>query len=98
MVAERHDCERVVTTGSSGVIMELQVWLGDRLDVEGYVLNAARADKAGHVAAGGPMVVLRAESVHDVQATLRFANANSIPVVTRGGGDRSCRRCQRWSR
>ncbi|GAA5199957.1 FAD-binding oxidoreductase [Microbacterium jejuense] len=60
--------------------------LGDRVDTSPAALNAARADKSGHAAAGVPLAVVRARSVEDVQQTLRIATATGTPVVTRGAG------------
>ena len=49
-------------------------------------LRAATADRSGKIAAGPPLAVVNAQSVADVQAVLRIAQAHSIPVVTRGAG------------
>ena len=49
-------------------------------------LDEVRADKSGHVAPTFPLAVVEARSIADVQATLRFASANGIPVVPRGAG------------
>ena len=49
--------------------------------VEGY-----RYDRAMTVRPGRPLAVVRATCTADVQATLRFASAHGIPVVTRGAG------------
>ncbi|HET8614916.1 MAG TPA: FAD-linked oxidase C-terminal domain-containing protein [Actinomycetales bacterium] len=49
--------------------------------VEGY-----RRDRADTAAAGEPVALVRAESVADVQETLRFATAHRVPVVPRGAG------------
>ncbi|MBW9095102.1 FAD-binding protein [Microbacterium jejuense] len=60
--------------------------LGDRVDTSPGSLNAARADKSGHAAAGTPIAVVHARSIEDVQQTLRIASATATPVVTRGAG------------
>jgi glycolate oxidase len=60
--------------------------LGDRVDATLAARNAARADKSGHAAAGAPIAVVRAQTVEDVQQTLRIASATGTPVVTRGAG------------
>ena len=60
--------------------------LGARVDTSEPALEAARADKSGHRAAGRPLAVVRAASVSDVQATMRIATATGTPVVTRGAG------------
>ncbi|MGO1497858.1 FAD-binding oxidoreductase [Agrococcus casei] len=49
-------------------------------------LRAATADRSGKIADGLPLAVVDAQSVADVQAVLRIAQAHSIPVVTRGAG------------
>ncbi|CAI9388752.1 FAD-binding oxidoreductase [Microbacterium sp. T2.11-28] len=68
------------------VVVELRRQLGDRVDTAAAALRAARADKSGHVSAGPPLAVVHAESVADVQATLRIAHRTGTPVVTRGAG------------
>ena len=60
--------------------------LGDALRTDPEVLNAARADKSGHVAPQPPLAVIEATTIPQVQATLRFASAHGIPVVPRGAG------------
>ena len=64
----------------------LRAALGDRVDTSPAALHEARADKSGHAAAGAPLAVVHAASVHDVQETLRIATATGTPVVTRGAG------------
>ena len=65
---------------------QLKAKLGDALRTDHDTLNAARADKSGHVAPTYPLAVVEARNVADVQATLRFATAHGIPVVPRGAG------------
>ena len=64
----------------------LRAELGDVVRTDDAALNAARADKSGHVAPDYPLAVVEARSIADVQATLRFASAHGIPVVPRGAG------------
>lgn len=64
----------------------LQAELGDAVRTDAEALNAARADRSGHVAAGTPLAVVEATTVEQVQAALRFATAHGIPVVPRGAG------------
>jgi glycolate oxidase len=45
-----------------------------------------RQDWARDQDAGWPLAVVRATSTEDVQATLRWATANGVPVVPRGAG------------
>ncbi|WP_144751714.1 FAD-binding oxidoreductase [Curtobacterium pusillum] len=50
------------------------------------VLDAARTDKSGWIAPGGPVAVVEARTVEHVQATLRTCSALGVPVVPRGAG------------
>lgn len=68
------------------VVDLLRSRLGDRVDTRPDVLREARADRSGHASTGDPLVVVHAESVEDVQHTLRIAHAHRVPVVTRGAG------------
>ncbi|MGV9194920.1 FAD-binding oxidoreductase [Microbacterium sp. MC2] len=71
---------------STDVVALLRAELGERVDVTPASLEAVRADKSGHAAAGRPLAVVHAASVADVQATMRIAHATGTPVVTRGAG------------
>ncbi|MFT4136375.1 FAD-binding oxidoreductase [Microbacterium sp.] len=71
---------------SDDVLAQLRAELGDRVDTDAAVLQAARADKSGHASPGPPRAVVHAASVADVQATLRIAHRTGTPVVTRGAG------------
>ena len=73
-------------TEASDALALLREALGDRVDTSAASLNAARADKSGHAAAGAPLAVVHARTVEDVQQTLRIASATGTPVVTRGAG------------
>lgn len=64
----------------------LRAELGDALRTDQATLDAARADKSGHVSPTYPLAVVEARSIADVQATLRVASAHGIPVVPRGAG------------
>lgn len=68
------------------VVARLRGVLGERVDTSSGALDAARADKSGHAAAGRPLAVVHAASIEDVQATLRIATETRTPVVTRGAG------------
>ncbi|GAA5152754.1 FAD-linked oxidase C-terminal domain-containing protein [Microbacterium pseudoresistens] len=68
------------------VVAQLQAALGARVDVSPAALRGARADRSGHSSSGDPLAVVHAESVADVQQTLRIAHTTSTPVVTRGAG------------
>lgn len=50
------------------------------------VLDAARTDKSGWTAPGGPLAVVEARTVEQVQATLRTCSDLRVPVVPRGAG------------
>jgi glycolate oxidase len=60
--------------------------LGDAVRTDPETLNAALADKSGHVSTTTPLAVIEATTVEQVQATMRFATAHRIPVVPRGAG------------
>ncbi len=68
------------------VVARLIAQLGDRVDVSASSRDTARADASGHAATGLPLAVVHAESVADVQATMRIAHATGTPVVARGAG------------
>lgn len=68
------------------VLAELRHALGDRVDTSAVALEQARADMSGHRSHGAPLAVVHAESVGDVQRTLRIAHRTRTPVVTRGAG------------
>ncbi|RLP77340.1 FAD-binding protein [Mycetocola tolaasinivorans] len=68
------------------MLPELQAVLGDRLDVSPATLESVRSDRSGYASAGTPLGVVHAETVADVQATLRWASTHGVPVVTRGAG------------
>ncbi|CAG7844572.1 putative FAD-linked oxidoreductase [Pseudoclavibacter triregionum] len=68
------------------VLGRLQAELGARVDVDPEALEACRTDRAGTLAKGRPIAIVRAETVEDVQATMRIATATRTPVVTRGAG------------
>lgn len=70
----------------SAVLDLLNAELADRIDTDPGALDAARADKSGHAAAGRPVAIVHAASVADVQATMRIATATRTPVVVRGAG------------
>ncbi|TCU85363.1 glycolate oxidase [Curtobacterium sp. PhB191] len=59
---------------------------GTVVRTEPGVLDAARTDKSGWIAPGGPVAVVEARTVEHVQATLRTCSALGVPVVPRGAG------------
>lgn len=71
---------------SVDVVARLVAELGERVDVTESARVDARADRSGHAAEGLPLAVVHAESVADVQTTLRIASATGTPVVPRGAG------------
>jgi len=71
---------------TADIVVALRAQLGDRVDTDPAHLDAARADKSGHAAAGMPLAIVHAASVADVQEALRIAHASGTPVVTRGAG------------
>ena len=63
----------------------------DAVGAQNVVTNPAtidnyRWDRANDPSAGTPVAVVRATRSEDVQATIRFAAAHGMPVVTRGAG------------
>jgi glycolate oxidase len=76
----------VTTVQSTDVVSLLTDALGSIVSTDPAELDAARADKSGHVAAGTPLVIVHATSVEDVQQTMRIASQTRTPVVTRGAG------------
>jgi len=75
-----------MTDAAADVVTRLRAALGDRVDTTEAARHEARADKSGHAASGLPLAVVRAQSVDDVQQTLRIASDTRTPVVTRGAG------------
>ncbi|WP_457100038.1 FAD-binding oxidoreductase [Microbacterium sp. P5_E9] len=71
---------------AADVLALLCAALGDRVDSTAAALREARADKSGHAASGVPLAVVHAQSIADVQATLRIATETRTPVVVRGAG------------
>lgn len=66
------------------VVDRLHALLGDRVVTDPASLDAARADKSGHVSQGRPLAVVHAASVSDVQAVMRLATQTRTPVVVQG--------------
>jgi glycolate oxidase len=64
----------------------LQSRLGEALRTDAEALDAARADRSGHVAPAPPLAVVEATTIEQVQATMRYASERRIPVVPRGAG------------
>ncbi|MFC9984372.1 FAD-binding oxidoreductase, partial [Microbacterium keratanolyticum] len=75
-----------MTAHDTPVVAQLRAALGERVDTSSTALEGARADKSGQISPGAPLAVVHAESVADVQTTLRIATTTSTPVVTRGAG------------
>ena len=67
-------------------LAQLSDTLGDIVSTSTADLEAARADKSGHVSDAAPLAVVHARSIDDVQRTLRYASETGTPVVTRGAG------------
>lgn len=69
---------------------ELRALAGDlpagALVTDPDILAGYRHDRAFDPAAADPLALVRASSTEDVQATLRWANENRVPVVPRGAG------------
>ncbi len=70
----------------AAVVVALIEALGSAVSTDAAALTAMRTDKSGHRTAAPPLAVVTAESVEQVQQTLRIASAHGTPVVTRGAG------------
>ena len=68
------------------IVSLLRAELGDLVSTDPAELDAARADKSGHVAEGTPLAIVHATTIEQVQATMRLATQSRTPVVTRGAG------------
>ncbi|GAB3630847.1 FAD-linked oxidase C-terminal domain-containing protein [Microbacterium shaanxiense] len=68
------------------VAAALRSALGDIVDVTEAALEAARADRSGHSSAGRPVAVVYAQTIDQVQQTMRIATETRTPVVVRGAG------------
>lgn len=71
---------------SERILGALRERLGAVVHSDAAVLDAARVDKSGYRSGSAPLAVVRAESIEQVQDSLRFATANGVPVVPRGAG------------
>jgi len=60
--------------------------LGSAVSTERSALEAAREDKSGHLSDGAPLAIVTAQTIEDVQATMRIATQTRTPVVVRGAG------------
>ena len=69
---------------TEAVVAALRAALGDRVDTDPGVLEAARSDKSGHASVGAPLAVVHAASVADVQTVMRLATDTRTPVVVQG--------------
>ena len=71
----------------SGHVVTLLVdALGDAVSTDPAVLTVTREDKSGHRSASAPLAVVTAQTIEDVQATMRVATQTRTPVVVRGAG------------
>jgi glycolate oxidase len=78
---------KVVTDTRAGTTLELlRQRLGERVSTEVTELDDARADRSGFVSPSRPTAIVHAESVEDIQETLRVATETRTPVVPRGAG------------
>ncbi|CAN5315649.1 FAD-linked oxidase C-terminal domain-containing protein [soil metagenome] len=72
--------------GHDDVVALLKDALADAVSTSTADLDATRADKSGHVSDSAPLAVVSAQSIDDVQATMRIASQTGTPVITRGAG------------
>lgn len=72
---------------SEQILTALREIIGaDALSVDAQQLRDARADRSGFVSDSDPVCVVYPSDAQDVSAILAWANANRVPVVTRGAG------------
>jgi glycolate oxidase len=71
---------RALADALAGVVPE------GRVAIDSAVLVAYSSDRAAFPDVGTPLALVRARSVDDVVATLRFASEHALPVVPRGAG------------
>ena len=67
-------------------LQQLRTELGSKVSTDPQYLEDARSDQSGYRSTGAPIAVVNARTISDVQAVLRIASKNSVPVVTRGAG------------
>jgi len=67
-------------------VARLQAELGSAVSVDPAELDACRLDKSGHRSDAAPLAIVHAESIAQVQATMRIATDTGTPVVIRGAG------------
>lgn len=68
------------------MLSELRASVGAALVTDPDILDPLRRDESGHESDSLPLGVVFAETVEQVQATMRWAHAHGVPVVTRGAG------------
>lgn len=68
------------------VLASLTRLLGADVVTDPTTLDAMRSDRSGYVSATRPLAIVTPRTVADVQAVMRIAHANGVPVVTRGAG------------
>jgi glycolate oxidase len=71
---------------SAAALTRLVAELGDIVSTDPGVLAGSRTDKAGWIAPGEPLAVVRATAIEQVQAAVRIASEFGLPVVPRGAG------------
>lgn len=68
------------------VIARLEAALPGRVRTEPALLEPLRTDRSGLRTAAASLALVEAESIADVQAVCRIANATGTPIVPRGAG------------
>ncbi len=68
------------------VTATLRAKLGSQVSVDPTEMRCVRRDKSGHESVTTPVCVVFAESIADVQETMRIASQSATPVVIRGAG------------
>ncbi|CAN5401382.1 FAD-linked oxidase C-terminal domain-containing protein [soil metagenome] len=67
-------------------VAALKAALGDAVSTDPVDLEPLTSDKSGHRSGSLPLALVTANSIANVQATMRIATQHRIPVVPRGAG------------
>ena len=71
---------------TAALVADLRESLGGDVVTDAAALAGARTDKSGYRSPAAPLAIVRAMSIEQVQAVMRFATEHRVPVVPRGAG------------
>ena len=78
---------RAQTPDTEAILLALRERVGDaHVSTDVGQLRIAQADRSGFVSDAAPLCVVYPSDAAEISAVLSFANAQGIPVVTRGAG------------